>query len=129
MATCKDCLHRAVCAGRTPREATYQYVDYMGCVNVEYNCINFMDGSRIVELPCKPGTHLWRITTPYRGEPKVTEFVVKNFRTAGKRRQLQLEVQAINVPVTNWMRYQGFYETREEAEKALAEQGADHGKR
>ena len=71
-------------------------------------------------LPCKPGTHLWRITTPYRGKPKVTEFVVKNFRTAGKRRPLQLEVQALNVPVTNWMRYQDFYETREEAEAALA---------
>ena len=72
-----------------------------------------------VALPCKLGTNLWRITTPYRGEPKVTEYVVKNFRTIGKKHQLQIEVQALNTPGTNWMRYQDFYETREEAEAAL----------
>ena len=94
--------------------------------DVEKGCEHFKDYSRIIELPCKPGTHLWRITTPYRGEPKVTEFVVKNFRTVGKRRQLQLEVQALDVPVTNWMRYQDFYETREEAEAVLAEKEDDH---
>lgn len=92
--------------------------------------INAAPSLEAVIVPCKPGTHLWRITTPYRGEPKVTEFVVKNFRTTGKRRQLQIEVQALNVPGTNWMRYQDFYETREEAEAALAKmkEGAENGK-
>lgn len=74
---------------------------------------------RLLVLPCCIGTHLWKVTHPYRQEPKVTEFVVKNFRTAGKRHQLQLEVQAVNTPGTNWMPFSAFMRTREEAERAL----------
>lgn len=74
---------------------------------------------RLVVLPCKVGTHLWRVTHPYRKEPKATEYVVKNFRTVGKKHVVQLEVQAIGVPVTNWMEYKSFFTTREEAEEAL----------
>ena len=81
---------------------------------------------RLVVLPCSIGTHLWKVTRPYRQEPKVTEFVVKNLRTAGKRHQLQLEVQAVNTPGTNWMPFSAFKRTREEAERAL-EGGADNG--
>lgn len=80
-----------------------------------------------IALPCAFGTRLWRITTPYRGSPKVTEFVVKNFRTIGKKHQLQIEVQALNTPGTNWMRYQDFYKTREEAEAALQEKTGGDG--
>lgn len=65
--------------------------------------------------PCKVGTHLWRVTIPYRKQPKVTEFIVKNFRTVGKKHNLQIEVQALNVPMTNWMYYSDFYVTKEEA--------------
>ena len=118
MATCKDCLHCEACTAFSKIIHSAR--------DVETGCEYFKDRSLFLELPCRPGTHLWRITTPYRGEPKVTEFIVRNFRTAGKRRQLQLEVQALNVPGTNWMRYQDFYLTAEEAEKALAERRADH---
>lgn len=108
MVTCRDCIHLYVCPN-------------LNHDTVAECCPDFKDHTLFVELPCKPGTHLWRITTPYRGEPKVTEFVVKNFRTAGKRRQVQIEVQAVNVPGTNWMRYQDFFRSPEEAKKALME--------
>lgn len=74
---------------------------------------------RLLVLPCRVGTHLWKVTHPYKAEPKVTEFVVKNIRTAGKKHRMQIEVQAVNVPATNWMEPSKFYRTREEAEAAL----------
>ena len=74
---------------------------------------------KLIEIPCPIGTHLWRVTRPYRQMPKVTEYVVKNIRTAGKKHTLQLEVQAVSVPVTNWMDYSSFRVTREEAEEDL----------
>ena len=75
----------------------------------------------VIVPPCKVGTHLWRVTTPYRKQPKVTEYIVKNFKTVGKKHNLQIEVQALNVPMTNWMYYIDFYATKEEAEKKLEE--------
>jgi len=75
----------------------------------------------VIVPPCKIGTHLWRVTKPYRQDPKVTEFVVKNFRTTGKKHRLQIEVQAVNVPVTNWMRFNDFHTSKAEAERELAE--------
>ena len=83
--------------------------------------IRAKEEGRIIVPPCKVGTHLWKITYPYRQEPKVTEFVVKNIMTVGKRHKIQIEVQAVNVPMTNWMYYKDFYTTKAEAEKALAE--------
>ena len=112
MATCKDCLHIGICPN-------------LNHETVADKCPDFEDRSRFVELPCKVGTHLFRVTKPYRGEPKVTEFVVKNSRTFGKRHQVQLEVQAVNVPGTNWMRYRDFYPTREEAAAELARRTAN----
>lgn len=69
--------------------------------------------------PFAIGAHLWRVTHPYRGDPKVTEYIVKNFRSAGKKHRLQVEVQAIGVPGNNWMDPRGFFTTKEEAEAAL----------
>ena len=112
MATCKDCLHIGICPN-------------LNHETVADKCPDFKDRSRFAELPCKLGTHLFRVTKPYRGEPKVTEFVVKKFRTFGKSHQVQLVVQAVNVPGTNWMRYRDFYLTREEAEAELARRTAN----
>ena len=118
MATCKDCVHFVVCdSGRHIGE--YIKDDGVYTDGVEKECFGFKDKALTMDLPCKIGTHLWRVTYPYRQEPKVTEYVVKNFRTIGKKHQLQIEVQAVNVPVTNWMRYQDFCTTREEAEDHL----------
>lgn len=83
----------------------------------------------VVKLPCTIGTHLWRATKPYRKELKITEYVVKNFRTTGKQHRLQLEVQAINVPGTNWMSYSAFYTTREQAEQSLKEMEGENENR
>ena len=53
MATCKDCLHVDVCYmvehyGVDPTED-----------NQEYDCHQFQDRSRFVELPCKFGDRVW----------------------------------------------------------------------
>ena len=113
--TCKDCYHCSVCCGHDEEKANREYPS-------AEKCRDYKDKSRIVELPCKVGTHLWKVTYPYRAEPKVTEFVVKNFKTAGKKHRIQIEVQAVNVPCTNWMYFKDFYESREEAEEALREE-------
>lgn len=81
---------------------------------------------RWIELPCEIGTKLYRVTHPYRQPAKVTEFTAKNFRTVGKRHRIQIEVQATNVPATNWMYFSDFYTTKEEAEKALADFKKEH---
>lgn len=80
---------------------------------------DYLLANGVIVPPCKIGTHLWKITYPYRQDPKVTEFVVKNFKTVGKRHKIQIEVQALNVPATSWMYYTAFYTTKEEAEQAL----------
>lgn len=77
----------------------------------------------LLELPCKVGDELYRITYPYRQPAKVTKYRVKNFRTIKRGQKLQLEVQADCVPARNWMYFKDFYTSREEAEKALAELG------
>lgn len=82
---------------------------------------------RLIELPCKVGDELYRITYPYRQPPKVTKYRVKNFRTIKRGQKLQLEVQADCVPARNWMYFKDFYTSREEAEKALAELGGKDG--
>lgn len=83
---------------------------------------DYLLANGVIVTPCKIGTHLWKVTYPYRQEPKVTEFVVKNFRTTGKKHTLQIEVQAVNVSGTNWMQYKDFCTTREEAEAKLREE-------
>lgn len=76
---------------------------------------------RMILTPCKIGTHLWRVTHPYRQDLKVTEYVVKNIRTTGKKHTVQIEVQEVNVSGTNWMRYCDFHTTKEAAERELSE--------
>lgn len=114
--TCKDCYHYDVCMDYTTLKNSTAAQNFNGS---DIACDYFKDKSRIVELPRKGGTHLWKVTYPYRAEPKVTEFVVKNFKTVGKKHRIQIEVQAVNVPGTNWMYFKDFYESREEAEEAL----------
>lgn len=103
---------RLICKGGRAQGKTYQTAS---------NMADHLLANGVIVPPCAIGTHLWKVTHPYRQEPKVTEFVVKNFRTAGKKHQLQIEVQAVNVPVTNWMRFEAFHTTKEEAEADMAE--------
>lgn len=78
-----------------------------------------MSGSNVIILPCEFGTKLYRVTLPYRGKPKITEYIVVNFRTVGKKHKLMLEVRVNGVPGTNIMAYDRFYTTYEDAEREL----------
>ena len=70
-------------------------------------------------LPCDYGAKLYKVTKPYRQAKQVTEFIVVNFRTAGKKHVLQVEVRVNGMPGTNWMPYSKFHASKEEAEAAL----------
>lgn len=109
--TCKDCIHFEMCNELDEKNG----IQKAGATR----CGFFKEKSLFVQLPYPIGTHLWRVTYPYRKEPKVTEYVVKNFRTIGKKHTLQIEVQALNVPGTNWMRPKDFHETRGAAQAEL----------
>lgn len=102
--TCKDCIHYRVC----------YYHDFK-------ECEHFKDKSLCVYLPFPIGTVLYRVTNPYRQEPKITEFIVTNFVMQGKKHALMVEVRVNGVPGRNVMRLRQFYRTKEEAEKELAE--------
>lgn len=117
--TCIDCIHENLCVTKAFPSA-FENTHWE-----KEPCDHFKDKSLFIEMPCKFGQHLWRVTYPYRQEPKVTEFVVKNFRTIGKQHKMQIEVQAVNSPITNWMRIEDFFKTKEEAENALKERLAN----
>lgn len=106
--TCKDCIHFNYCPDKG------EYLHYL-----KSTCHAFTDKNLYIKLPYPIGTHLWRVTHPYRQDPKVTEFVVKNFKTIGRHHKIQVEVQALNAPITNWMYTEDFYTSKEEAEAAL----------
>lgn len=105
--TCKDCLHFMPCGGASLETLT--------------DCPEFTPRNEWVHLPFPVGTVLYRVTQPYRQEPKITEFVVTNFVMQGKKHELMVEVRVNGVPGRNVMRLRQFYRTRSEAEKALAE--------
>ena len=111
----KDCLLSCSNCTAHPCENLLEMVGEL------YYYENLNKQGRLMILPCNVGDELYRITYPYRQPPKVTKYRVKNFRTIKKGQKLQLEVQADCVPVKNWMYFEDFYTSREEAEKALAE--------
>jgi len=69
------------------------------------------------------GKTVYRITTPYRGVPTVTSFIIRNYRTTRNGRKLMYEVCHCSVNVMNLMSIDRFYLTRESAEAALAGKG------
>ena len=88
------------------------------CVDI-MNAIDAAPTVPAVVLPCDYGAKLYKVTTPYRQEPRITEFIVVNFRTAGQKHVLQVEVRVNGMPGTNWMPYSKFHASKEEAEAAL----------
>ena len=88
----------------------------------ENDCTFFADKDLYLKLPCKKGTKLYRVTHPYRSEPKVTEFVVVGFATMGKKHQeVYVQVRVNGVQGVNVMRFRQFHFNREDAEKELQE--------
>ena len=125
MSHCKQCIHFRQCQKTFLRaKANGQYIDtteeeYFGDTD---GCDFFADSELYLALPCKRGKKLYKVTYPYRKEPKVTEFIVVGFSTAGKkRRDVYVQVRVNGVPGVNTMKLKGFYSDRAEAEKELQE--------
>lgn len=117
--TCKDCIHNEVCSQFSKADgANHEYYTY---ANLSEKCECFKRKSEFVHLPFPVGTVLYRVTNPYRQEPRITEFVVTNFVMQGKKHELMVEVRVNGVSGRNVMRLRQFYRTRSEAEKELAE--------
>ena len=117
--TCKDCIHYEVCSQFSKEDgANHEYYTY---ANLSEKCECFKSKSEFVRLPFPVGTVLYRVTSPYRQEPKITEFVVTNFVMQGKKHELMVEVRVNGVPGRNVMRLRQFYRTRQEAERKLLE--------
>lgn len=114
--TCKDCLFHDFCEDYNGYP---EYLEEYIKTGKEFKCSHFKEKSRFIELPFPIGTTLYRITNPYRQEPKVTEFVVTNFVMQGKKHELMVEVRVNGVPGRNIMKIKSFYRSREEAEKVL----------
>lgn len=104
---------------KTRMGITYKWCPIFGGDEHLLDLVEADKAGRLMILPCEAGAHLWRITYPYRQQPKITEYVVRNFRTVTKKHKLQLEVRAVGVPISNWMYYDDFYTTQEEASAAL----------
>lgn len=117
--TCKDCLHYDVCKECNTFDECGDPIKGNVCCSI--NCEYFENKSLCVYLPFPIGTVLYRVTNPYRQEPKITEFVVTNFVMQGKKHELMVEVRVNGVPGRNVMRLRQFYHTKQEAEKSLLE--------
>lgn len=117
MSEANDCFERVCyeCADRG------ELADFKELGSIEHirELIQAEKDRRMVVLPFTIGTTLYRVTTPYRQEPKVTEFIVTNFVMRGKKHELMVEVRVNGIPGTNIMRIKSFYRTREEAEAVL----------
>ena len=78
---------------------------------------------KIVELPCEIGQTVYKVSYPYRAEPKVTEFIVCGFNYCrnAKRKMimtLHLALKA-NRKLKHTAKLKDIYFTPEEAERAL----------
>lgn len=122
--TCKDCIHNEVCSQFSKADgANHEYYTY---TNLSEKCECFKNKNEFVHLPFPIGTVLYRVTNPYRQEPKITEFVVTNFVMRGKKHELMVEVRVNGVPGRNIMRLKQFYHTKQEAEKSLLERNGNY---
>lgn len=76
--TCKDCIHYEVCSQFSKADgANHEYYTY---TNLSEKCECFKCKREFVRLPFPVGTVLYRVTSPYRREPKITEEKIKKLR-------------------------------------------------
>ena len=125
MSSCKECIHFGKCQ-ETFRSAKangqYEDISEKWYFSKADDCDFFADKDLYLKVPCKKGTKLYRVTYPYRSEPKVTEFVVVGFATMGKKHQeVYVQVRVNGVQGVNVMRFRQFHFNREDAEKELQE--------
>ena len=126
MSSCKECLHYERClkAFRSSKaEGLYENITEKEYFSHADECEFLLDKSLYLPLPCKKGTVLYRVTYPYKSEPKVTEFVVVGFATMGKKHQeVYVQVRVNGVQGVNIMKFKQFHLNREDAEKELQEE-------
>lgn len=71
--TCEDCIHGNICKNE-------QYFDW------SYDCRDFKDKSKFIELPCNVGDTVYAIVNPYISSAYIceTKFIVSLFDSFGK---------------------------------------------
>lgn len=120
--TCKDCIHYDVCLKQ-------QYIDF---VNEDWSrkCKDFLDKSKIIELPCKVGDTVYYLGGHYERHKtkvyvnKVIKSIVDHI-TIGQKGVPQIDVCNDENAWTTFDCVDDFgkivFLTREEAEKKLEE--------
>lgn len=117
--TCKNCVHYDVCL-------------LGACIKgITGTCLNFKDKSRFIELPCKVGDTVYRITKLYGGEKIIVEgeafeFVITHEHSNKYKHHFYFWAKGeefIHRHYSIWCDFTDFgktvFLTREEAEKAL----------
>lgn len=105
--TCKDCLHADVC----------YMVEHYGVDltedGQEYDCNQFKDKSRFVELPCKIGDTVWCIRN-FHGHKHPQEGIVSEMLFT---KEMKLLIRVKYVGCGHWG--EKIFPTREAAEAAI----------
>lgn len=118
--SCKDCLHVEVCEKHCEDQyaagcciCTMRTCNYKYELNVENDCPQFTDKSRLVELPCKIGDTVWCIRN-FHGHKHAQGGTVSEMYFA---RDMKLHIGVKYVGRGFWG--ENIFATREEAEAAL----------
>lgn len=113
--TCKDCLHCGICDYDIL--FTESGIQIKDSEKVEEDCNNFKDKSRFIELPCKVGDTIY-FDTFRRGD----SIGVQPHKVAKGEVFVSTETQfgSLGAVIPDWQFGKTVFLTREEAEKALA---------
>ena len=120
--TCKDCLHNGVCGGFTPTDLDRDVFDYCRdgrtdeIPDIEERCNHFQNKSRFIEVPCKVGD---KVYVPAKWINGILSFVI--VRCDIYEEEMFFEDDSFNMLSVDDFGKTVFL-TREEAEKALAEE-------
>lgn len=97
-------------------ELGYSYI-YQRLAELE----NAIEDGEIVRFHCKVGDTVYRITNPYRQEPKITSYIVTGFSINNKKAVYLLVRLKGNANLVNSMKIEDFIFNKEQAEKKLKE--------
>ena len=110
MRNCDNCIHNKVCDQQ-------KVIDYKTSKTV---CKHFKEEPSVFDiLPSAINSRLWKIVEFHRNGPKVSEYIVKNIRMVGENHEIQVEAQAVGVPLAQWTPFKDFFKTKEDAEEVL----------
>lgn len=115
MATCKDCIHSGICSIQLSEHSVLDCneTSIRRSKDVEHRCLEFRDGSRFLELPCKVGDAVFSNVLGKMLEDKITSInIYENGARVLLGRGLWFDIEYIGSVI---------FLTREEAELALKE--------